>query len=615
MSHRGHSFRLGATVCGGGVNLSLFSRSATRVNCCSSTGRTTRGPADDRSRSARPSDVPLLACLRAGAVAGQLYGYRVHGPFDPAQGMRFDPTKVLLDPYGRGVWSRRVTAARAARQPGDNAATAMKSVVADPSAYDWEGDAPLRRPSARTIIYEMHVRGFTRPPSSGVAEAKRGTYAGLIEKILISGTWASPAVELLPVFQFDAQDCPPGRVNYWGYAPVSFFAPHQAYSSRQDALGPLDEFRDMVRRSTGPASRSFSTSCSITPRRGRKRADGVFSWAGKPRLLHLGTGPRPLRELQRDGEHAQRQSPPRAPPDSGQPPLLGGADARGRLPVRPGLDPGAGPLGSAFVQPADPVGHSNPIRCSRGNQDHRRGVGRGGACTRWAASSGTAGKEWKRPVPGRRARFLPRPGRYGGRLADRLLGSRTSTGTSSGRRSKSVNFVACHDGFTLNDLVSYNGKRNAANGEDNRDGARTTAAGTAPSKARPAIPLSSACASRQVKNLLTATLLSLGSRCLLMGDEVRRTQRGKQQRVLSGQRTSAGSTGRNSKRTRRPPVRDALSGARVQRDVEPELTRDEPYPIAGTGEHRVARREARSTRLSHHSHQPGRHRTRIAKRG
>ena len=93
----------------------------------------------------------------------------------------------------------------------------------------------------------MHVRGFTRHPSSGVPETKRGTYAGLIEKIPYLQQLGITAVELLPVFQFDAQDAPPGRVNYWGYAPVSFFAPHQAYSSRQDPLGPVNEFRDMVK--------------------------------------------------------------------------------------------------------------------------------------------------------------------------------------------------------------------------------------------------------------------------------------------------------------------------------------------------------------------------------
>src|SRR5262249_3024538 len=105
----------------------------------------------------------------------------------------------------------------------------------------------LNRPASKTIIYEMHVRGFTRHPSSGVAEQTRGTFAGLVDKITYLQSLGVTAIELLPVFQFDVQDCPPGLVNYWGYAPVSFFAPHRAYRFRQDPLGPVDEFRDMVK--------------------------------------------------------------------------------------------------------------------------------------------------------------------------------------------------------------------------------------------------------------------------------------------------------------------------------------------------------------------------------
>ena len=155
--------------------------------------------------------------------------------------------KVLLDPYGRGVVVPKNYSREVARQKGDNAATAMKSVVIDPHPYDWEGDTPLKKPSSRNIVYEMHVRGFTRHPSSGLDENIRGTYAGLIERIPYLWGLGITAVELLPVFQFDAQDCPAGLVNYWGYAPVSFFAPHQTYSSRQDPLGPVNEFRDMVK--------------------------------------------------------------------------------------------------------------------------------------------------------------------------------------------------------------------------------------------------------------------------------------------------------------------------------------------------------------------------------
>ena len=182
-----------------------------------------------------------------GVKAGQIYGYRVNGAFDPPSGIRFDPGKVLLDPYGRGAVVPKDYSRDAARLKGDNAATAMKSVVTDPRTYDWEGDTRLKAPSSQTIVYELHMRGFTRHPSSGVAEKHRGTFVGLIEKIPYLKELGITAVELMPVFQFDPQDAPPGRVNYWGYAPVSFFAPHQAYSSRQDPLGPSNEFRDMVK--------------------------------------------------------------------------------------------------------------------------------------------------------------------------------------------------------------------------------------------------------------------------------------------------------------------------------------------------------------------------------
>jgi len=244
----GHSSPLGATLISGGVNFSVFSRDAWGIELLFF----------DREYDGRPSRVITIDPVtnRAyhywhvfvpGVQPGQIYGYRTHGPFEPAKGFRFDRSKLLLDPYGRGVVVPKNYSRAAASLEGDNTATAMKSVVVDSHAYDWEGDAPLRRPSARTIVYEMHVRGFTRHPSSGVVEKLRGTYAGLVKKIPYLQELGVTAVELLPVFQFDPQDCPPGLVNYWGYAPVSFFAPHQAYSSNQDPLGPANEFRDMVK--------------------------------------------------------------------------------------------------------------------------------------------------------------------------------------------------------------------------------------------------------------------------------------------------------------------------------------------------------------------------------
>ena len=245
---RGEGAPLGATVRDGGVNFSVFSKDATRIDLLLFPDEQATEP--DRVIRLDPHrhrTYHYWHVFVPGVGPGQVYAYRAHGPFAPERGLRFDHHKVLLDPYGLAVAVPDDYDRDAAARPGDNVATAMRSVVADPAAYDWEGDAPLRRAASETVIYEMHVRGFTRHPSSGVAADKRGTFAGLIEKIPYLRELGITAVELLPVFQFDPYDAPDGLVNYWGYQPVSFFAPHQAYASGKGALAALDEFRDMVK--------------------------------------------------------------------------------------------------------------------------------------------------------------------------------------------------------------------------------------------------------------------------------------------------------------------------------------------------------------------------------
>src|SRR5580658_9596262 len=227
---RGQSYPPGSRVTRTGTNFSLYSRAATKVELLLFDDEAAAGPARVIGLDAAANrSYHYWHVFVPGIKAGQLYGYRVHGPWDPSNGHRFDASRVLLDPYGRAV-------------------AAMKSVTIDSDDYDWEGDRPLQRPASRTVIYEMHVGGFTRHPNSGVAENLRGTYAGVIEKIPYLQQLGITAVELLPVFQFDSHDAPAGLTNYWGYAPVSFFAPHRAYSSRPGAVaGPVDEFRDMVK--------------------------------------------------------------------------------------------------------------------------------------------------------------------------------------------------------------------------------------------------------------------------------------------------------------------------------------------------------------------------------
>jgi glycogen operon protein len=197
---------LGASPLADGVNFSVFSREASRVDLLRFDDPAAANPAraivlDPRTHRTYHYWHVFVPRIRP----GQIYAYPVDGRFATAHGLRFDPAKVLLDPHGRAIIVPKGYSWQAASQYGDNNAIAMKSVVVDPDVYDWEGDAPLRRPFATTVIYEMHVAGFTRHPSSGVAAELRGTYAGMIENIPYLQDLGITAVELLPVFQFDQQ--------------------------------------------------------------------------------------------------------------------------------------------------------------------------------------------------------------------------------------------------------------------------------------------------------------------------------------------------------------------------------------------------------------------------
>jgi len=456
---------------------------------------------------------------------GQLYGYRAEGPSDPATGMRFDSSKLLLDPYGRGVAVPDRYRRLAAAEPGGNSATAMKSVVVDPSTYDWEGDAPLRHASARTIVYEMHVRGFTRHPSSGVDETHRGTYAGLIEKIPYLQALGISAVELLPVFQFDPQQSPPGKTNYWGYAPVSFFAPHQAYSSRRDPLGAVDEFRDMVKAlhradievildvvfnhtaegdREGPTLcfRGFDNTAYYILEEDRSRyADytgtGNTINANNPivRRMILDSLRYWVGEMHVDGFRFDLAS-------------ILARDSSGRpIPDPPVL----------WDIESDPVLADTKLIAEAWDAAGLYQVG---------SFIGDSWKEWNgRFRDDLRAFFRSEPGSVG-RIADRILGSPEIYGHKEREAEQSVNFVTCHDGFTLNDLVSYNGKHNEANGEQNRDGSDNNHSWNCGVEGPSDDPDVERLRNRQAKNFLTITLLSLGMPMISMGDEVRRSQSG-----------------------------------------------------------------------------------------
>ncbi len=406
-STTGRSFPVGATLVSGGANFSVFSRSAAGVSLLFF----------DRVDDARPSRVIPIDPLTnltyhywhvfvPGVEAGQIYGFRAYGPFDPARGLRFDPSKLLLDPYGRAVVVPKCYSRQAACQEGDNTATAMKSVVTDPHAYDWEGDAPLNRPWSRTIIYEMHVRGFTAHPSSGLPESKRGTYAGVIEKIPYLQQLGITAVELLPVFQFDPQDAPAGLTNYWGYSPVSFFAPHQAYSSRQDPLGPIDEFRDMVKAlHRAGIEVILDIVFNHTAEDGDDGPTLCFRGLDNPTYYLLEEDRSRYANFTGTGNTLNANHPivRRGIVDS--PPLLGERDACGWLSLRPCIHPGARFVWRRHAESSRALGYRVGPGAGR-HEDDCGGMGRG----RTLSGRQLRGRQLEgveRPVSRRRPRFLP----------------------------------------------------------------------------------------------------------------------------------------------------------------------------------------------------------------
>jgi isoamylase len=516
---------IGAYVTETGVNFSVFSYHATGVELL----------LFDTEEATQPSRIVNLfpGTSRTshywhihlpGIKTGQLYAYRMSGPYAPELGHRFDPEKILLDPYARAISTKNYQRSAAAR-PGNNIGTAAKSVVADLREYDWGDDRPLDHPFSRTVLYEMHVGGFTRNANSDIPREKRGTYAGLVEKIPYLRDLGITAVELMPVFQFDAQDAPAGLENYWGYSPMSFFAPHAGYSSRSDPLGCLDEFRDMVKAlhkagieviidvvynhtaeggAEGPTfsfkgldnlfyyllsddfsqfadytgtGNTLNTNFSVVR---RMIGDSLRYWVSE---MHVDGFRFDLAAVLTRDQHGR-------PADDA--PILWEIDTdpvlAGRKLIAEAWDPGGLYLVGSF------------------------------AGDRW--------KEWNGRFRDDVRRFLKSDRDTVLNLKQRLLGSPDVYTRRHHPPEQSINFMTCHDGFTLNDLFSFSGKHNEANGENNRDGASENHSWNCgvegPTEDREVERLRA----RQIRNALTLNLLSVGTPMLMMGDEVRRTQLG-----------------------------------------------------------------------------------------
>ncbi len=522
----GKSYPLGATPDAEGVNFSVFSKNATAIDLLFFDAVDDGQPARVISLDRRANRTfHFWHVYIDGIQPGQLYAYRAYGPFDPARGLRFNPEKVLLDPYGKGVAIPAAYSREAATVSGDNAPCAMKSVVADPDRYDWEGDVPLKRPFVQTVIYEMHVKGFTAHPSSGVDPDIRGTYAGLIEKIPYLQHLGITAVEFLPVFQYDATEAPPGLTNYWGYNPVSFFTPHVDYSSRKDPLGPLDEFRDMVKalhragievildvvyNHTAESHDRGPTFCF----RGLENGDYYILEADKALYANYsGTG---------NTLNANHSTVRRLILDSLRywVEVMHVDGFRFDLASILSRDEEGQPLANPPILwdiESDPILAGTKLIAEAWDAAGLYQVG---------SFIGDQWKEWNGRFRDDIRRFFRGDQGTVNKLPDRFFASPDLYGHEEREPEQSINFVTCHDGFTLNDLVSYNDKHNQANGEDNRDGHNDNLSWNCGVEGPSDDPDVERLRNRQVKNFFMINLLALGVPMILMGDEMRRTQQG-----------------------------------------------------------------------------------------
>lgn len=523
----GNSSPLGATVLDDGVNFSLYSKRGTAVELL----------LFDDVNDHVPSRVIRLGPGRKhrsfnywhvfvpGIRAGQVYAYRVSGTYDPPRGLRFDNSKVLLDPYGRAVAIPAEFDREAGARSDDNAATAMKSVVADLSTFDWEDDKAPNRSFEQTVIYEMHVRGFTRDESSQVTPEKRGTYAGLVEKIPYLQDLGVTAVELLPVYQFDSQEAPEGLINYWGYNPVSFFAPHGAYSSQQEPLAVLDEFREMVKslhragievildvvyNHTAEGNHLGPTFCfkglenkSYYILSEDKTEYSNYSGTGNTlnanhamvRRLIIDSLRYWVQEMHVDGFRFDLAS------------ILSRDHQGNPIPNPPIL----------WDIETDPVLSRTKLIAEAWDAAGLYQVG---------SFFGDHWKEWNGKFRDDVRAFVKGDPGQADNMASRFLASPDIYGHNDREPEQSINFVTCHDGFTLNDLVSYDEKHNQANNEQNRDGSNDNLSWNCGVEGPTDDPAVEQLRRRQVKNFLAINLLSLGVPMLLMGDEIRRTQQG-----------------------------------------------------------------------------------------
>lgn len=534
----GRPHPLGAIPDSEGVNFSIFADRATNIELLLFARHDDTQPAyviqfDD----VQNKTFHFWHVYVRGGSAGMHYAYRVDGMQDlHGQGDHYNPKKVLIDPYSKGntdtLWDRV-----AACGPEDNLATSMRSVVVDTTYYDWEGDRSLKRPMSDTIIYETHVRGFTK--AAATDHALPGTFSALIEKIPYLKALGITAVELLPIFDFDEKEVKQINpftgeplTNYWGYDPISFFCPQSAYCEAPESGAHINEFRDMVKalhkagievildvvfnhtgegNEQGPAInfKGFANSSYYLLSSQDRQYYMNYSGCGNTMYANHPITQKLIvealsfwvTEMHVDGFRFD-EAVILCRDENGAPMLY--------PPVVWGIELSEELADTKIIAEAWDAAGLSQVGYFPGY--------------RWAEWNGRFRDAIRQFVKGDRGYLDGKT--IVGRVADVIAGSADIFQAGGELPINSVNFLTAHDGFTLNDLVSYNNKHNEMNGEDNRDGIDNNLSWNCGFEGATTDAGVEALRRRQIKNFAAILMLAQGVPMFVAGDEVRRTQQG-----------------------------------------------------------------------------------------
>jgi len=523
---RGHARPFGATPKPHGVNFALFSRHAQFVNLVLFREGSDRSLAEISLDPKLHKTGDVWHIFVFDLPHDVLYGYRINGQFAPKSGHRFNPRVIVLDPYARTISGGHVWGAP--ELPHGEGSVLTRRGRLDTEEFDWEGEVPLGTPMGQTIIYELHVRGYTWHPSSGVRHP--GTFLGLCEKIPYLKSLGITAVQLMPVLEFDEleqvhKDPASGKqlMNYWGYSPLSFFAPKAAYAAKPG--NQVNEFRELVKsfhqagievildvvynhtcegNEGGPTISFRGIDNAIYYMLDKQGRYYNFSGCGNTlncnhplvRDLIIDSLTYLVAEMHVDGFRFDLAS------------ILG-----------------RGPQGEVLHDPPliqhiaeHPVLAGTKLVAEAWDAAGLSQLGRFPVWGRWAELNGVFRDDLRRFIRGEAASVSP--------LSKRICGSLDIYGDSSRHPYHSINFVTCHDGFTLHDLVSHNHKDNWANGENNRDGPNENFSWNCGREGATDDAGISALRQKQMKNALVLLLISQGVPLLSHGDEFGRTQLG-----------------------------------------------------------------------------------------